>query len=71
LAETVNNSCVLDIHKRFFISNILSISGEKSLQHFARDDDEILALKSWTYHKNMIFLHVNQQVTFGILIMIH
>jgi len=40
LAEAVNNSSALDIHKRFFISNILSISGEKSLQRFARDDDK-------------------------------
>jgi len=47
LSEIVNKSCGLDIHKHFFIATILSISGEKQQQRFARDDDGILALKNW------------------------
>ena len=47
MSEIVNKSCGLDIHKHFFIATILSISGEKQQQRFARDDDGILALKNW------------------------
>ena len=47
MSEIVNKSCGLDIHKHFFIATILSISGEKQQQRFAREDDGILALKNW------------------------
>ena len=47
MSEIVNKSCGLDIHKHFFIATILSISGEKQQQRFARDDDGILTLKNW------------------------
>ena len=43
----INKSCGLDIHKRFVIATILSRSGEKQQQRFARDDDGILNLKNW------------------------
>ena len=43
----INKACGLDIHKLFFIATILSRSGEKQQQCFARDDEGIFALKNW------------------------
>ena len=43
----INKACGLDIHKRFMIATILDRSGEKKQKRFERDEDGILALKSW------------------------
>jgi hypothetical protein len=47
LEGEINKSCGLDIHKHFLIATILSRSGVKHQQRFARNDDGILDLKNW------------------------
>lgn len=43
----INKACGLDIHKHFVIATTLSRTGEKEQKRFERDDEGILALKSW------------------------
>jgi len=48
MAEDLQKSCGLDVHKKFVIATVLTRGNEGKIQkRFERDDDGILSLKSF------------------------